>query len=69
MDIITEAKGNNAVLGLITAVAAEQLSQRIKGYENGTLEKDTDLMLRDIKAAVNSMIMLNTALLDQIENN
>lgn len=68
MDIVNAAKSDVLVLGLITAVAAEQLNQRIKGYEDGTLEKNTDLMLRDLKAAVNSVVMLNTALLEQVEN-
>lgn len=69
MDFVTNRNVAPAMLGLITAVAAAELENRIRNYENGTLVKDTDEMLRDLKAAVNSMIMLNEALLNEIEKN
>lgn len=59
---------NVGILGLVTALAGPELEKRADQYEDGSRVFDKEDVLRDLRAAINGMKMLNIALLDKVEN-
>lgn len=53
---------NAYILVAMAAIAGPELSSRIKGYEDGTLEFNKEQGLRDLKAATNLASMLSLEL-------
>lgn len=53
---------NAYILVAMAAVAGPELDNRIKGYEDGTLEFNKEDVLRDLKAATNLASMLSLEL-------
>lgn len=53
---------NAYILVAMAAVAGPELDNRIKGYEDGTLEFNKEDVLQDLKAATNLASMLSLEL-------